>query len=244
MTQGWPAALNEYTSTWGIELVASISRPFARCHQRSGSSGGTAAMLKMAVNRRTRSTTVLVTRRSRVPTLASPRGGGPLATLAHHPNDETGQSEHAAPAPGLAAQAVQPLQAPIPHPAGSPAHPARDEVEGSAHAHADRGAGRAQVPGEPGLLGAGPVGQKEQLGAAGADRLDGGGLARGIGGAGVCAGQDEAGVRIAQRPPSRLRHPRTAAEQEEPPALRGAASRERVDEVDAGYPLWQRTAQP
>src|SRR5712692_7091115 len=225
MTQGWPAALDEYTSTWGIELVASISRPFARCHQRSGSSGGTAAMLKMAVNRRMRSTAVLVTRRSSAPTLASPRGGGTLATLAHHSNDETGQSDHAAPAPGLAPQPIQPLQPRIPHPAWGPAHPARDEVEGSADAHADRGAGWAQVPGEPGLLGAGPIGQKQQLGAAGADRLDGGGVARGIGGAGVGAGQDEAGVRLPQRPAGRLRYPRTAAEEEESPALRGAAGR-------------------
>src|SRR5467141_2068915 len=91
ITHGWPAALNEYTSTCGIELVASINRPLDRCHQRSGSRGGTAARLKMAVNSRTLSTTVLVTRR-KTPTLASPRGGGTvgLATLAHHPNDETG----------------------------------------------------------------------------------------------------------------------------------------------------------
>src|ERR1700674_6089805 len=91
ITQGGPAALNEYTSTCGIELVATISLPFARCHQRSGSSGGTAARLKMAVNRRTRSTTVLVTRRSRGPPPPPPRGGGALGTLAHHPQDRKGE---------------------------------------------------------------------------------------------------------------------------------------------------------
>src|SRR2546430_12563093 len=92
ITQGWLAALNEYTSAWGIDCVASISRPLARCHQRSGSSGGTAARLKMAVKSSIRSTTALVTRRRNAPTLASPRGGGAvgLATLAHHPNDEAG----------------------------------------------------------------------------------------------------------------------------------------------------------
>src|ERR1700694_2238850 len=153
ITQGWPAALNEYTSTCGIELVATISLPFARCHQRSGSSGGTAARLKMAANRRTRSTTVLVTRRSRAPTLPSP--GRTVATLAHHPNDEAGQSDHAAPAPRLVTEPVQPFQAPIPHPAGGPAHPARNEVESPAPAHpAHRGrpptrAGAAPAGGLP-----------------------------------------------------------------------------------------------
>src|SRR5256886_16042303 len=52
--------------------VVIIRRPLARCHHRSGSSGGTAARLKIAVKRSQRSTSALVTRRS-APTTAGIR---------------------------------------------------------------------------------------------------------------------------------------------------------------------------
>src|SRR5437868_11200936 len=44
--------------------VVTRMRPLARCHHRSGSSGGTPARLKVAVKRSQRRTTALLTRRS------------------------------------------------------------------------------------------------------------------------------------------------------------------------------------
>src|SRR5439155_21024079 len=144
----------------GIEPVVMMRRPLARCHHRSGSSGGTAARLKMAVKRSQRSTSPLETRRSAPPTTAIRACNeqvtgilhGPSAGVAHDAEDESRQGQHPSPAPGLVAQPMQPFEAALAHPARSPPSSAGDEVEGSTYPHPDDGAGPGQVAGEPGLF--------------------------------------------------------------------------------------------
>src|ERR1700737_1466899 len=170
ITQGWPAALNEKTSTWGIDPVARISRPFARCHHKSGSSGGTAARLKMAVKSSERSATVLVTRRSKAAAAVTVRRVTARSrtsfvrtvppALHQHPHHKAWQSQHAAPSPRLVGEPVKPFQPVVAHPGWRPTGPPRDEVEGAAHPEPDDRARTLQVAGQPGLLGRGAVGQQ------------------------------------------------------------------------------------
>src|SRR5439155_15658403 len=111
-----------------------MRRPLARCHHRSGSSGGTAARLKMAVKRSQRSTSALVTRRSAPPTTAIRACNEQvtgilhegLAGLADDAEDESRQGQHPSPAPGLLAQPMKPFETALTHPARSAPRSAGD----------------------------------------------------------------------------------------------------------------------
>src|SRR5207248_11725528 len=87
-----------------------------------------------------------------------------VLTLAHHVNDEAGQREHAAPAPWLPAQAMQPFQAVIAHPPRGAPSSTGDEVEASTHTHADDRARAGEVAGEPGFFRGRAIAKEEQLG--------------------------------------------------------------------------------
>ncbi len=152
---------------------------------------------------------------------------------------EEGEGGHAARAPGLADEAVEPFEAEAAEPAGRARGDAGDEVEGAADAEGD--GDRQLVPAlvDPDVLAGMAVGDEEQVGAGRGEALAD--LRPvGLGGrAGIGAGDGQAGVEAGQLGGGAFGHTgRGAEEVDAPPLLRGPLA-ETVDAVGAGDALGQ-----
>jgi hypothetical protein len=158
--------------------------------------------------------------------------------------EEVGEGELAAPAPGLGDEAVEPFELEAAHPEGGTGGAAGDVVEDAADADADGDVEGAEIAVEPELLAGGAVGDEDEVDrAVGGDHLAHRTVVAWVGGAGLGADDDEAGVAAGQAVGGLAGDAGGGAEQVPAVAALGGEGSEPLDQIGAADMLAEAAAE-